>query len=419
MGVLSRCTAVAAYAFSSAWALSINQQPRIVPAEVADAEEYLLESREIASKKHWLAPHRAERTAMSLEQRTQALNDVQKFIASSEEGFATIVLLGDSTMSGITEELLNMTSSSPGDPGCIYELLYVSNDRARSVNYGCNRGCGGVPPGGEWMDESKLTDDMTRQTVERAKESTKRLHEQGCKSGGGLETYVFRTGPFKGLVVHHWGFLPEYTDFCWADCMTKAMEALKPQAVLWNIGLHLLNHDFKPSVCAVRKNPTKKNCGNYQDMVELATASMVSVGVEKVIWKTTNWLCEDIQNEGFPATKEALLKWHDEANLEQNNEQCIKDCPEYGTLDLPCYEWFMDAHTTTRLHQDSLFGLNSVRNQLGAGSGVHLLDAYWKTKYCCDNGCKDFTDDGEHYTGLDSKLMIGLASILGGRTIDA
>jgi len=416
MGVFGRCIAVASCAFSASWALSIQQQP----LRVAPAEEYILESRLFAKssgKFGATAPHRAERTAMTKEERQQALSDVQKFIQSSEEGFATLVLLGDSTMAGITEELLNMTSSSPGEAGCIYELLYVSNDRARSVNYGCNRGCGGVPPGGEWMDESKLTDDMARKTVWRAKESTRRLHAQGCKSGGGLETYVFRTGPFQGLVVHHWGFLPEYTEFCWDDCMTDAMAALKPQAVLWNIGLHLLNHDFKPSVCDVRKNPTKKNCGNYQDMVALATRGMESAGVDKVIWKTTNWLCEDIQSEGFPATKEALTKWHNVADRKKNNEQCLKDCPAYGSLDLPCYEWFMDAHTTTRLHQESAYALQKVRNE--DGKGVHVLDAYWKTKYCCDQGCHDMTDDGEHYTGLDSKLMIGFASILGDRAIDA
>jgi len=375
-------------------------------------QEYTLESNAFAAE-----PLRSERTPMTMAERFQSIKDIQKFIADSPEGFATLVLMGDSTMSGITTELLNITSSSPGDPGCIYELIYVSNDRARSVNYGCNRGCGGVPPGGEWLLESALTGDMAQKTAYRAKASTKALHDKGCKSGGGLETYIFRTGPFKGLVVHHWGFLPEYTDFCWDHCMTEAMAALKPQAVLWNIGLHLLNHDFKPSVCKVRKNPTKTNCGDYKDMVKLATRSMLSSGIESVVWKSTNWLCEDIQSEGFPQTKQALMTWHDEAQRPALEKSCHEDCPEYKNLSLPCYEWFMDAHTSTRMYRESNQGLAELRAEFD--QGVHLLDAYTVTKECCDADCHIQTDDGEHYTGLDKDLVLGLTSVLAKRTVDA
>lgn len=360
-------------------------------------------------------PHRAPRSKFSNKERNQIIQNIQDFIKSSPEGFATIVLMGDSTMSGITTELLNITSAAPGEDGCIYELVYVSNDRARAVNYGCNRGCGGVPPGGEWILKEALTDDMARKTALRAQASTKALHDDGCKSGGGLETYLFRTGPFKGLVVHHWGFLPEYTDFCWDNCMTNAMAALKPQAVLWNIGLHLLNHDFKPSVCAVRKNPTKKNCGNYKEMVKLATTSMVNSGIPHVIWKSTNWLCEDIQSEGFPLTKAALDKWHVEENRPNLNQQCLQDCPAYKDLDLPCYEWFMDAHTSTRMYHESESALEDLHAELEDGNSVSRLDAYAVTKECCDGDCHKETDDGEHYTGLDAGLVKTLAQTLGER----
>lgn len=371
-------------------------------------EHYSIESRAFASG----GPLRADRTPFTPAQREQTIKDIQDFIKASPEGFATMVLMGDSTMAGITTELLNITSSSPGEDGCIYELIYVSNDRARAVNYGCNRGCGGVQPGGEWVLESALTDDMAKKTAYRAKASTAALHAKGCKSGGGLETYLFRTGPFKGLVVHHWGFLPEYTDFCWDECMTDAMAALKPQAVLWNIGLHLLNHDFKPSVCAVRKNPTKTNCGNYKDMVKLATSSMISSGIKTVVWKTTNWLCEDIQCEGFPLTKEALIKWQDVSQRPALEKQCVADCPEYGSLDLPCYEWFMDAHTSSRMYQESTEALSELRAELG--NGVATLDAYTVTKECCERDCHMQTDDGEHYTGLDAELVMSYTAILAG-----
>merc|ERR1719238_2310169 len=118
-------------------------------------------------------------------------------------------------MSGLVTELLNISEAVQDS----MEILYVSNDRAQKVRYGCNEACGGVPPGGEWKDETKITDDMTRLTVERAEASTRALHDASCNSGGGLETYIFRSGPYKDLVVHHWGFLPEYAQYCWKKCI--------------------------------------------------------------------------------------------------------------------------------------------------------------------------------------------------------
>lgn len=318
------------------------------------------------------------------------------------------VLMGDSTMSGVVEEL---TTIADGE-GRASEVIYVSNDRPKRVLYGCNADCGGVPAGGEWKaDPDVLNDVMTQLTVKRAENSTKALHSQGCQSGGGLETYAFRSGPFKNLVIHHWGFLPEYTDFCWKPCMTNAMAALKPTAVVWNIGFHLLNHDFKPSVCETRYNPTKTGCGDYKNMVHTATKQMISAGIGNVVWKHTNWLCEDRQKEGFPLTADSLDKWNNRTNRAALEKQCEIDCPKYAAAGMTCYDWFFNAETTTRMYLQSKAALKTLRDEFGS-EAVREVDSYRMTKECCSGGCKEETEDGEHYMGLDSAVALELARVL-------
>jgi len=364
-----------------------------------------------------LRQQRTNLTALISELDTETvIQDMQSFIQQSREsfGFATLVLMGDSTVAGATSELLRLTEEIDRAA----ELVYVSNDRGRAVHY-----AGYVKPGGEWVNESSLTDDMATHTVKRAQASTEALHAKGCKSGGGLETYVYRSGPFKDLVVHHWGFLPEYTDFCWDSCMTDAMAALKPEAVMWNIGFHLLNHDFSPAVCSIRHNPTKKNCGNHKEMIKEGSRGMLNAGVRYVIWKHTNYLCEARQNNGFPATVEAMKKWHDEPQRPKLEEECKEACPDYSNNGLKCYDWFFDAHTTERFYKEANAAIADVEHEITSGElkggSIHSLDAFQLTKSCCDKGCESETDDGEHYTGVDPHIMAHLASILGRRKWNA
>jgi hypothetical protein len=192
--------------------------------------------------------------------------------------------------------------------------------------------------------------------------------------------------------------------------MTDAMGELKPTAVLWNIGFHLLNHDFKPTVCRQRYNPTKKNCGDYKQMVKLATSQMLGAGIESVVWKATNYLCEDRQVVGFPKTKEALLKWHVEEDRPALERACRKECPQYDAAGLTCYDWFFDAHTTERLFAESQDALTELRAEVGGG--IYMLDSFNLSKNCCDRGCEEETTDGEHYAGLDSQLLVEFAKIL-------
>jgi len=266
-----------------------------------------------------------------------------------------------------------------------------------------------VPSGATWKRVG-ITDQHHKLTVLHAEASTKMLHAGNCNSGGGLETYGFRDGPFKNLIVHHWGFLPEYAEFCWLPCMKLAIKALKPTAVVWNVGFHLLNHDFNKVVCKQRHNPAAPGCGDHKQMVKMATQDMLEVGVKQVVWKHTNWVCEERQKSGFPKTAESLDKWHDEAALPSLEKQCAKDCPDYAGM--KCYDWFFDAHTSTRMYKESEDALRELREEWGSDR-VLDLDAYNPTRRCCERGCEDETDDGEHYAGLDGSFVVRLASMLG------
>lgn len=348
---------------------------------------------------------------MSFDMQQETIKDIQAFVASSEEEFATLVLFGDSTMAGVTTELLNLTDEINN----AMELIYVSNDRQKRVRYGCNEACGGVPPGGDWSNDSALTDFISKETIARARASTEALHAKGCKSGGGLETYIFRQGPYRNLVVHHWGFLPEYAGMCWQDCMNDAMQALKPTAVVWNIGFHLLNHDFSPSVCEQRHNPTKPGCGDYELMVKMATEGMLDAGVKQVVWKHTNHVCEARQIIGFPKTEQGLKKWHKKGALAHLEQTCAKECPQFAKAGMKCYDWFFDAHASERMYSDATRALAEVRafaKTREHKDAVLELDAYMTTKECCDAGCEEATDDGEHYAGLDASLAKEITSML-------
>jgi len=331
------------------------------------------------------------------------IDDFKAFVAASPHGWASVVLMGDSTVSGMVGDLVNFTDAiAPGfKKGSEVWNAYVSNDRPKAIHHGNSW----VKPGEEWIDPSADEHPVAKQAVELAKAATQALHKKKCQWGGGLDTYVFG-GDLEGLVVHSWGYLPEYSEFCWDACFTEAMEALKPSAVMWNIGFHLLNHDFKKSTCEKRQNPAKPNCGDYKKMVKLGTAELSSV-VPKVIWRTTNWLCEAKMIESKPFLEHDLAKWNVPATRAYFERQCQKDCPAYNALS-SCQDWLFDSSATERLYKESMAALDSFSRK----KGVHVLDAFSQTKQCCERGCAEGTWDGEHYRGLDRDLIAGLASIL-------
>merc|ERR1711957_55979 len=103
------------------------------------------------------------------------------------------------------------------------------------------------------------------------------------------------------------------------------MQALKPSAVLWNVGFHLLNEDWNEKKCATRQNPAKLNCGNYEKLVEHATVDFMKAS-PIVFWKTTNYLCEHKKVEWSPELEETFAKWADPSQTAALEAECHENC---------------------------------------------------------------------------------------------
>jgi len=357
-------------------------------------------SQKAATEERWSSLLGERRSATFNQEKTVA--DLQAFI-KAHGGSASIVLMGDSTVSGMVSDLLDIA------PGVLSqtEMVHVTNDRPKGVKFHSKMPI--VMPGDEWFLPEALDDPMTKSVIERSQAAVKALHSKNCTWSGGVETFVTTSGDLKGMVVHHWGFIPEYGDSCWDSCYAEAVKALQPNAMMWNIGFHLLNHDFKQSTCTTRHNPSKRHCGDYGKMVTMAMTELSAV-VPMLMWRTTNFLCEPLQVKAFPIVESAMVQWNDMSQRELLENNCHADCPEYKGLN--CGDWVMSANTTQRMYWASMAVVEKLKDNLKHGNRVHVLDGFKATKNCCERGCEEETADGEHYRGLDKDLIQDLAALL-------
>eukprot|EP00928_Gymnodinium_smaydae_P070130 TRINITY_DN54056_c0_g1_i1.p1 TRINITY_DN54056_c0_g1~~TRINITY_DN54056_c0_g1_i1.p1 ORF type:complete len:379 (-),score=91.06 TRINITY_DN54056_c0_g1_i1:43-1179(-) len=328
---------------------------------------------------------------------------LRRFIQNQKEGWASLVLMGDSTVNGALTELLKLVGAGCSSENDNCKNVYLGNDMEKAM-----RRKVWVQSGGEWFEPTAMDSKVSRLAVERSQAATAALHARNCSWSGRLETYVLNKAPLDGLVVYFWGYLPELGNACWDACMTEAMAALRPSAMMWNIGFHLLQREFDKWTCERRHPFAKKNCGNYEQMVSTGMRELAGV-VPKVVWRTTNWLCEKTNLMRIPYGRETLAKWHDPLQRQLLEEECHRSCPGFGAEER-CGDWLFDSRATERLYNESMSAIRS----LSGTAGIHVLDAFKTTRDCCERGggvCKA-SWDGEHYDGLDRDLLLQLAHIL-------
>lgn len=344
-----------------------------------------------------LASHHKKSEA-SLQLKSSTTANIQKLLEASPDGIASLVVMGDSTIAGLAGEFLDL-------PDGWWEV-HLANDRPAKY-HGTE---GPVFPGEQWSANTKGDDRrfvVAREAVKRAAAATEALHTQNCTWTGGLETFTLGP-PLRGFILHRWGFLPEYGATCWHKCFADAMRAIKPSAIMWNIGLHLLNHRFDKMTCDRRSNPSKPNCGDYQDMVRRGMYNMADA-TPTLVWRTTNYVCEPKLVQRNPKLERDLVEWRDGANRPALEEQCHQDCPKFS--DKECYNWLMNGRATELQYNQSLKAIDEGRT-LSRGRSLRVLDAFKLTRDCCETGECDATDDGEHYQGLDAQLANDLTSIM-------
>jgi len=313
--------------------------------------------------------------------RSQTVKDLQSFILSSPGGSASLVFIGDSSVRGLVESVLNLTSSTH-----VYQGSHLSQG------------------GSEWQDptlERDLENGATLRwatAVANAKTAYGFFESTSCGLRGAIETHYYDQ-PLEGLVLHYWAFQPEINEACWKPCMAEMVQALQPSAVVWNIGLHLLSTRYDAKNCEMDhgKVPGKANCGNYEELVTEGLGQLSSV-TPKLVWRTTNWACWD----KFVSKPD----WHDLATRDELEEACRNECPE-GPVAAGenCYDQLLDTRGTRLQYDRSMRAINNVKWK--KNSTVQVLDAFTKTRDNCDE-----TPDGVHYRNLDFELARDLASLL-------
>lgn len=339
-------------------------------------------------------------------QAAKTIQNLQTFIgAELRDGYTSIVIMGDSTMSGVVSNLLGISEEAEQHKW----LLHTTNDRPVAVHFTNDHSA--VAPGGEWYEPDAQNSPVAKLVLERSQAAQESLHSMNCTWAGGVSTYLFTGGPLEGLVVHDWGFIPEYGDACWKPCMPEAVKAFKASAVLWNIGFHLLNQKFDKEICARRQNMAKENCGDYKELVKMGTHQFLDV-VPIVIFRSTNHLCE-AKHRDFICTQLVTEYdwWQNDSMRPQLEEACHENCPLIANH-LKCYDFLMSSRATDLFYEQSINAIVELQAEVPLrASRIHMLDAYESSKQCCDSSC-NATDDGEHYTGLDRGLVDQLAVLL-------
>jgi len=209
--------------------------------------------------------------------------------------------------------------------------------------------------------------------------------------------YTSQFGGPLGLTMHRIGLHSKLPDDagCFDPCLAKAVGALKPGAVVWNFGLHLM-HIYPLRQCIAKPNALNyHNCGTYSSLVS-QSASMLKEVAPQLVWRTTNAICE----EKYDLKTQSLLnEWHDATRGAELEEECQQAC-QLGD-DRRCADELGDARGAQLEWQWSVDALAEVSED------IKILDAFKMTDGRCD-----MTQDGEHYAPLSYEEVDVLAKIL-------
>lgn len=305
------------------------------------------------------------------------IRELQVFLQAQPDKMASVLLIGDSTVRGMAEKLVNLTEISK---------VYRASDMLHYSN--------------EHLDDKVQEGTLSHKAQLTAMRGYRALHDQNCTVSGALEATVFGA-PLEGLVLYHWEFIPEYSDACYKPCLVDAAEAMKPTAVMWNVGLHLLSVNYDAKACAREhgKNHGKLHCNDYESLVAMGVNGLAPTS-NKFVFRTTNSVCWDkIGNKP---------DWHDQTKRRELEETCHRECPDFSETD-HCYDWLLDEHSTALQYRQAMRSVDQeiLAAQADGSRSVHVLDAYAASHQNCDA-----TSDGVHFTALDGQLVHDLAKIL-------
>eukprot|EP00928_Gymnodinium_smaydae_P100086 TRINITY_DN973_c0_g1_i2.p1 TRINITY_DN973_c0_g1~~TRINITY_DN973_c0_g1_i2.p1 ORF type:complete len:405 (+),score=83.24 TRINITY_DN973_c0_g1_i2:186-1400(+) len=318
----------------------------------------------------------------------ETISGFEKLLKASPGHEASIVVIGDSTISGMVDAFLHFDKYP--------WLVYTANDRSHVFN-GLGE-TGGVKPGEDWSHpgvEKPDTEQFIKDAVARGRAATQALHALKCNWGGGLQTLTYSKGALQGLVLHYWSFIPENSDGCWQSCFADAMKELQSTAIVWNVGMHVLSHKYDHATCLKRAGHAKDYCNDYSEMLTIGLQEF-SKTTKTVVWRTTNSLCDAALAKRNRNHARELALWHDDVKRSMQERKCHRECP-FFRADEQCYDWFMDGRATELQYNQSMNVVQKLRRKV---KDLRVLDAFALTRRCCESGC-DATEDGVHYFGSD------------------
>jgi len=223
--------------------------------------------------------------------------------------------------------------------------------------------------------------------------------------GGGFYSTIF-FGPFQnGIVVNLWAFTPELARNCWHPKFTRALSALSTDAVVWNIGLHLMH--LHPARTCKPTDPAEEtywNCqAQYDEVVEDTLKQLMTVA-DFAIFKTTNYICE---RNFITKWTSAVMSWSSsEAAMEA---QCQADC-HLDQTGRSCKDELMTAHGATVQHDLGMEAWKRVRND--EKQKLAVLDAFNETVGQCDDA-----PDGRHFKNANFRLLRQMMEMLRRRAV--
>eukprot|EP00928_Gymnodinium_smaydae_P055715 TRINITY_DN39201_c0_g1_i1.p1 TRINITY_DN39201_c0_g1~~TRINITY_DN39201_c0_g1_i1.p1 ORF type:complete len:412 (+),score=74.89 TRINITY_DN39201_c0_g1_i1:166-1236(+) len=316
---------------------------------------------------------------------SEIVTNMKSFVKGVGGKRAVLLTFGDSTMGGVEMRLYQALHTEGGDFG-----LYSFGQCP-----GWGAACRNFKEAPAFNSNLKQYQDV----YDNIKEAMSILETNNCTFGG--HTFLVRSYMQGSLIHYSWGFGAESFGACWKPCLTNAIKALQPSAIMVNQGLHLL-HAYPYRSCSnAPSGPVSYfDCGKHGDLVSNIMSNMQTAS-PITLWKTSNWVCDD---KYFGFWRTAIDDWHDPKKKIMLEKKCQAECPSFGK-DRPCGDEVIDARSSELQREQALASVASLRSR--RGSMVGTVDAYKVSENRCDA-----TEDGRHYRDLDPEIVRLMAAEL-------
>ncbi len=202
------------------------------------------------------------------------------------------------------------------------------------------------------------------------------------------------------------GFAFEYQYLygCLEAAHVLALSESRPDAVVWNIGLHLLHfHPYRPCSDAPAQSHFNgfTECGPYEHVVRKSVARIhAAVPDAALIWKTTNAICDAQFRDNY---QRSVFQWHNNVTRPKMIAKCERECEVFQSRDRKCEDEIFDRFATARQANISRAVIARLPFKVGFLDSFAITDGH-----CNETG----VTDGRHYAPLRPQILSALLAII-------